>query len=448
MKMKNRRLAILVLLCLITCFTSISYAIPSIDITKFEIQDEIFVGDVLDVAVDFAVISDRPELVRISLYIDNRIKDTYSSFYPDGDFTFTFHYDTDYISRGRHDLKIKAEIIRDDNVKDTDFQTQTFELKAIVSTIYHDVQISEIKYPLKASLNSKIPIILTIENKGIVDESSMQTEIKLNGVVYKSDYFYLQKGSEKIQTMYVQTPMGKGEYEIEIQTKNPYVMDEEEIILNVEPISLILKADKVNISEGKYVFVYGYVREEKPRQTYVYLYKDNVFFTKLMPEGDGYFSAFLKFDEAGEHIITAKIYGLRKYIKINAYEIEKEEIINETVLHPEPIEETTTGENETIGLNETFPVDITISNETIIDESKYDQTNKTSIIDSYFVKTIKNVNILSLFVLLLSLLFLHHIFYGKHILSTLPWIESTFGRKPDEGELKTDEIKQSLMPER
>ncbi|HHE40529.1 MAG TPA: hypothetical protein ENL10_03400, partial [Candidatus Cloacimonetes bacterium] len=100
--MKNINSLIIVLLITFSCLASISYALPSIEITETNIEENIFVGDVLDVAIDFAIGSDRSELVRLSLYIDNKIKDSYTSFYPDGDFTFTFHYDTDYISRGEH----------------------------------------------------------------------------------------------------------------------------------------------------------------------------------------------------------------------------------------------------------------------------------------------------------------------------------------------------------
>ncbi|RLG15126.1 MAG: hypothetical protein DRN66_00090 [Candidatus Nanohalarchaeota archaeon] len=432
--MKNINSLIIVLLITFSCLASISYALPSIEITETNIEENIFVGDVLDVAIDFAIGSDRSELVRLSLYIDNKIKDSYTSFYPDGDFTFTFHYDTDYISRGEHTLKIKAEVIRDDDVKDSDSQSQTFELKQVTSDIYHNVVISQIKYPLKASMNSNIPITLTIQNNGVVDESSMQTKIKINAKTYKSDYFYLKKGDKKIQTMYVKTPMEKGEFEIETETSNPYVMDKKTIDLVVEDISLLLKTDSTNISQGKYIFVYGYVREETPRQNYVYIYKDNVYFTKIIPGGDGFFSYFLKFEEEGEHIISAKIYGMKKSIKINVYAPahEQEIIENKTTLIPGR------AENKTGKENATAPVSVDISNETQIgEEEQIGEGNgipdRAETISGYFVK-ISETNILPLIVLFAIILLLSYIALGNHRIKAIPWNSFKLSKQREEGE--------------
>ena len=399
--MKNITLVVLVISCLITCFGSITYALPAIELTEIDISDNIFIGDIIDVSIDFSVASDRSELVRLSLYIDNKIKDTYSSFYPDGDFSFTFHYDTDHISRGEHEMKIKAEIIRDDEVRDSDTQIQTFELKKITSDIYHNTQITQMNYPLKAPMNSKVPITLTIQNDGVVDESSLQTKITLNSKTYKSDYFYLERDSKKSQTIYITTPMDKGEYEIIIETKNPYVMDKKTIVLTVEDISLILKTDAVNISEEKYVFIYGYVREEKPRQNYVYLYKDNKYSVKIMPESDGYFSYFLKFDEPGEHIITAKIYGLREDIKINTFAL------------PEEKEETPV-ENKTTFI----PNDEDIENKTPVDEQPKETNNHIS---GQFIKKTELPNIMALFLLFVAIIILSCFAVGYHHVKPIPW---------------------------
>ena len=413
--MKKNNSLIIFLLITFICLSGISYAIPSIEIKEIDIEENVYLGDVLDVAVDFAISSDRSELIRLSLYIDNKIKDSYSSFYPDGDFTFTFHYDTDYISGGEHSIRIKAEVIRDENVKDSDSQSQTFELKQLISNIYHDVTISQINYPLKAPMNSNIPITLTIENNGIVDESSMQTEVKMNAITYKSDYFYLKKGEKKIQTIYVKTPMNAGKFKIKIKTSNPYVMNEKTIDLVVEDISLLLKTDSVNIIKGKYIFIYGYVREESPRQNYVYIYKDNYYFTKIMPDKDGYFSHYLKFEKEGEHIISAKIYGMKKNIKINVYAPKQEQQIiienKTTATSPECIENKTKKQEE-------FP-------------------KKTESISGYFVKISEKDNIIPLFLLFFALLLvLSYGLFKNHHVNAVPWNNINSCKEQDEGKLK------------
>ena len=302
---------------------NVSYASPIVKIDEIEIlNDKIFVGDVLDVAVDFNIVAEKTQFVRLSLYIDNKIKDTHTSYYSDGKFTYNFHYDMEMLSSGNHDLKIKIDVLKDDKTIDSASQTELFNIEQISTSVYHNIKIIDIKIPKKANPNTEIPIILTIENTGAVDEANMIAEIEIDSKKYKCDYFYLDKKQKKIVTSHIITPLQKGEYQINIKVKNPYVMDKATANLNIEDISVIFKTNTINESVDKYIFVYGYVRQETPNKEYIYIYHDNVYETKIMPDRDGYFSYFSKFEEEGEHIISTKIYGIKNDIKVNTYEPE------------------------------------------------------------------------------------------------------------------------------
>lgn len=315
----------------------------SIDIEDITITpSEAHSGDLINIRTKFHITAPQDPKVKLYLYIDGKQVKTNTQNYNRGTRYHTFSYSTDDLEKGIHTAKIKADLYRDSWLKDTDTQTESFHLNE-KRDVNHDLDITSINFNTPISPKENIPVTITIKNNGNIDEEDVRIKMTLDSKTIYSTPFYLIRGQSKTRTLHIDTPEKSGRYELIIRTYNKETEQKSIQNLDIHGYALSMSiTPKDEAYTGEWIRISGYARQDQIGTTKkLNIYKDDKYEKTIIPEENGYYTSYVKFDTAQYHKITVELEDIKKdkIIRINQKETEIKDTTNTDTISFQPTDD-------------------------------------------------------------------------------------------------------------
>ncbi|NOR85337.1 hypothetical protein GQ473_04405, partial [archaeon] len=395
-------------------FSPSAFAANRIDVTSIRFSDtQPTIGDVVRVDFEFDVDADRYSKVNVYLSVDGKLYEKRVETLRDGDYKRSLYIDTYDLERGTYNVKIEAKIYDEDGrVDDTDTKNKYLYVKGEIkdsrtcyhyyddyytdyyydgycytytpivkttSTKYHNIAISQISYDHSASKYDRIPIKVYIKNSGDYTES-VKITVEIDGVTKTTDRELIYSGDESARIVYFTAPATSGTHTVRIKATSYYDEHIIEDFLDVQSKTVSMNINPKTAKMGEWIHVYGYAMDgTRGITTPVSIYKDSTYIEQVSVKPTGYYSAYVRFYESGEHMIRVRASGIEKTKQIYI------EYVAPVTLVTEPTTEittTTTTTTETVQITEP---------ETTTTEQITPQTNITNINDSYNTYNTTNI---------------------------------------------------------
>ncbi len=286
----------------------------TIDIREITITPrDAHVKDTIRLTTKFYINAPKDPKVKLYLYIDGTLEKTYTGNYNHGTRYHTFSYRTDDLEKGIHTAKIKAELYRDSWLKDTDSQTESFYLDE-KRDINHDLDFTSINYNVPLNPEEKIAVTVTVKNNGNEDEENVKIKMTLDDKTVYSAPFYLIRNHEKTKTMYMETPKQSGKYELIIIAYNKNTQQKTIQYIETHGYTLSLAiSPKEQAYTGDWIKVSGQARQNSEGTTKkLNIYRDDTYEKTIIPQENGDYADYVKFETPGYHKITVELENIKK----------------------------------------------------------------------------------------------------------------------------------------
>ena len=409
---------------ILTVFVALVFLSPSafaanrIDVTSIKFSDtQPTIGDVVRVDFEFDVDANRYSKVNIYLYVDGKLYEKRVETLRDGDYKRSLYIDTYDLERGTYNVKIEAKIYdEDERVDDTDTKNKYLYVKGEIidsricyhyyddyydnyyldysydgycytytpivrttTTKDHNIAISQISYDHSASKYDKIPIKVYVKNSGDYTES-VKITIEIDGVTKTTDRELIYPGDEHARIVYFTAPSTTGTHQVRIKATSYYDQHIVEDFIDVIGTTVSLNINPKTAKMGEWIHVYGYAMDDtRGITTPVSIYKDSTYVEQVSVKPTGYYSAYVRFYESGEHMIRVRASGIEKTKQIYIEYVAP--VTTTYVAQVTPVTDT----------NIDSSVDTTKTDDSVA--SITPQTNITNITDSYNTYNTTNTNI-------------------------------------------------------
>jgi len=251
--------------------------------------------------------------IKLYLYIDGTLEKTYTGYYSHGTRYHTFSYTTTGLEKGLHTAQIKAQLYRNSWLKDTDMQTKIFYLDERRDA-NHDLDFTSINYNVPLNPEEKIAVTVTVKNSGNEDEENVKIKMILDDKTVYSAPFYLLRNHEKTKTIHIETPRASGRYELIIFAYNQDT--EQKTIQYIETHGYTLSlaiSPKEEAYTGDWIKVSGSARQNSEGTTKkLNIYRDDTYEKTIIPQENGDYADYVKFETPGYHKITAELENIKK----------------------------------------------------------------------------------------------------------------------------------------
>ncbi len=342
----NRVLFILTMVLAYLLMGPNAYAANSIDIETLSFSDvRPTIGDVVLVDFRFETRSSGSQKVVVYVYVDGKLHNKKTEYLYDGVYERRFYIDTYDLERGTYDVKITAKIYDDRGyVDDTDTKNKYLYVKGEIidsrvcyhyyddyyTDYYYDgycytyaprvyraddrhITITQVAYDKAAAKYEKIPVKIYVKNDGKYTES-VKLSVEINGVATTTDRELIYSGDERARIVYVNAPGTVGTHNIRIKAES---YNDQHIVEDfLEVIGTTLSATinpKDTAKTGEWIHIYGYAMDGNyGSDNAVRIYKDSSYIEQVMPKSTGYYSAYVRFYDAGEHMIRVRVGSLEK----------------------------------------------------------------------------------------------------------------------------------------
>ena len=373
----NRVLFILTMVLAYLLMGPNAYAANSIDVESLSFSDvRPTIGDVVLLDFRFETRSSGSQKVVIYAYVDGKLYNKKTEYLYDGSYERRFHIDTYDLERGTYNVKITAKIYDDRGyVDDTDTKNKYLYVKGEVTdsrVCYHyyddyytdydydgycytyaptvfraddrHITITQVAYDKAAAKYEKIPIKVYVKNDGKYTEY-VKLSVEINGVVTTTDRETIYRDDERARIVYVNAPGTVGTHNIRIKAKS---YNDQHIVEDfLEVIGTTLSATinpKDTAKTGEWIHIYGYAMDGNyGSDNAVRIYKDSSYIEQVMPKSTGYYSAYVRFHDGGEHMIRVRLGSIEKTKQIFIEGVPKD---LETTTAPIVTEVTDTTETE------------------------------------------------------------------------------------------------------
>lgn len=299
-------------------------------------------GETIEIKVDFVVDSDTTNEVKLELYIDGQLEDTYTNNYADGVHSYTFKFDTDQLDKGGHTVRIKARIYDNNIVEDSDSESETFEVDIKQKGELELVGIT----PEEIEVGKKTTIHIKMENIGDekVDNIKAWLFEKDKGIEITDEYDTLSSICEDCKgTLDFKIKATSSGENKEMKLKVKYHRDEDTVTRYFYPevdvkgvsgkvedvtsgeIALSMNVYPSKINPNEWVHIDGFARiGSMALENPISIYKDDVYIGSVIAENTGYYSTYVKFTTTGLHVIKLKINGIEetRYVTVKKEVVE------------------------------------------------------------------------------------------------------------------------------
>jgi hypothetical protein len=302
-------------------------------------------GETIEIKSDFVVDSDTTNEVKLELYIDGQLEDTYTNNYPDGVYSYTFKLDTDELDKGGHTARIKARIYENNIVEDSDSESETFDVDIKQKGELELIGIT----PEEIDTGKKITIHIKMENIGDekVDNIKAWLFEKDEGIEIVDEYDTLSSICEDckgtLDFKIKATSSGKNK---RMKLKVKYHRDEDTVTRYFYPeidvkgiggkvedatngeIALSMNIYPAKINPDEWVHIDGFARiGSMAIENPISIYKDDVYIGSVTAESSGYYSTYVKFTNIGLHVIKLNVGGIEetRYARVEKESTEKVE---------------------------------------------------------------------------------------------------------------------------
>ena len=289
----------------------------TIDIEEITITPtEPHAGDTIRLTAKFYInspYSSGNQEVKLHLYIDDTLEKTYTGNYNRGTRYHTFSYTTTDLEKGLHTAKIKTELYRNSWLRDTDSQTKIFYLDERRDA-NHDLDFTSINYNVPLNPDEKIPVTVTVKNNGNEDEENVKIKMILDDKTIYSAPFYLIRGHSRTKTMYIETPKTSGKYELIILAYNQNTQQQTIQYIETHGYTLSLAiSPKEEAYTGDWIKVSGQARQNSEGTTKkLNIYRDDTYEKTIIPQENGDYADYVKFETPGYHKITVELENIKK----------------------------------------------------------------------------------------------------------------------------------------
>ncbi len=342
----NRMLFVLTMVLAYLLIGSNAYASNSIDVETLSFSDvRPTIGDVVLVDFRFETRSSGSQKVVVYVYVDGKLHNKKTEYLYDGVYERRFYIDTYDLERGTYDVRITAKIYDDRGyIDDTDTKNKYLYVKGEVTDsrvcyhyyddyytdYYYDgycytytptifrvddrhITITQVAYDKAAAKYEKIPVKIYVKNDGKYTES-VKLSVEINGVATTTDRELIYSGDERARIVYVNAPGTIGTHNIRIKAES---YNDQHIVEDfLEVIGTTLSATinpKDTAKTGEWIHIYGYAMDGNyGSDNAVRIYKDSSYIEQVMPKSTGYYSAYVRFYDAGEHMIRVRVGSLEK----------------------------------------------------------------------------------------------------------------------------------------
>ncbi len=286
----------------------------TIDIQDLTITpDSAHAGDTIRLTAKFYINAPSSTKVKLYLYIDGNEEKVYTGNYNHGTRYHTFSYRTDDLEKGIHTAKIKTVLYKDSWLKDTDTQSESFYLDEKRGA-NHDLDFTSISYNVPLNPEERIPVTVTVKNSGTQDEENVKIKLILDSKTVYSAPFYLIRGHSKTKTLYIDTPRKSGKYELIILAYNQDTQQKTIQYIETHGYTLSLKISPQDEAfTGDWIKTSGYARQNGEGTTKkLNIYKDDTYEKTIIPNENGDYADYVKFDTPGYHKISVELENIKK----------------------------------------------------------------------------------------------------------------------------------------
>ena len=286
----------------------------TIDIQDLTITpDSAHAGDTIRLTAKFYINAPSSAKVKLYLYIDGNEEKVYTGNYNHGTRYHTFSYRTDDLEKGIHTAKIKTVLYKDSWLKDTDTQSESFYLDEKRGAD-HDLDFTSISYNVPLNPEERIPVTVTVKNSGNQDEENVKIKMILDSKTVYSSPFYLIRGHDRTKTVYIDTPQKSGKYELIIFAYNENTEQKSIQYIETHGYTLSLSiSPKDEAFTGDWIKTSGYARQNSAGTTKkLNIYKDDTYEKTIIPNENGDYTDYVKFDTLGYHKISVELENIKK----------------------------------------------------------------------------------------------------------------------------------------
>ena len=347
------------------------FAANRIDVTRISFSDtQPTIGDVVRVNFEFDVDATRYSKVNIYLYVDGKLYERKTETLKNGDYKRSLYIDTYDLESGTYNVKIEAKIYDEDGrVDDRDTKNKYLYVKGElkdsrncyhyydnyyddyygnyyydgycytyvspikrISVKDHHITISQIAYDRSASKYEKMPITVYVKNEGDYTES-VKITIEINGITKTTDRELIYPGDEHARLVYFTAPSTTGTHQIRIKATSYYDEHIVEDFIDVTEKTLSMAINpKTTANAGEWIHIYGYAMDNnRGIKTPIYIYKDSTYVEQISAKTTGYYSAYVRFYNSGEHLIKVKVGGIEKIKQVYIPPVEPVTATDETL---------------------------------------------------------------------------------------------------------------------
>lgn len=308
------------ILALLAIAGSVSAATFNVDVRSIQVTpSDPRVGDSLSIKTEFYVSGPTDPKVKLYLYVDGELMDTFTDFYDLGTQTHTFSsVNTGTLTSGTKSIVVEADVYDGSIITDTDdYLLSVFFREKYGDSPVHGLSITQMSYKNPALSGESVPVTVFVKNTGSLEEKDVRVIVRLGSELERSDFFSIKRGETVARTVYIKAPSASGTYTISMEAENR-ASDRVEGKIDVTSASLTMNylAPAAALDEWITVSGYAFTGSNRPA-TSVSIYKDGQYYTAAYPDRSGYYSASLRFYSTGSHSVAVRLGDIERYAVVN-----------------------------------------------------------------------------------------------------------------------------------